>query len=67
MEAGTFTRLELHTNATHLGRDRVRVALNAAPLPQTWHFSLDAASRETYRAVKGGTTSGGGGEPPRLP
>lgn len=53
VEAGTFTRLELHTNATHLGRDRVRVALNAAPLPQTWHFSLDAASRETYRAVKG--------------
>jgi radical SAM protein with 4Fe4S-binding SPASM domain len=53
VESGTFTRLELHTNATHLGRDRVRVALNAAPIPQTWHFSLDAASAPTYRRVKG--------------
>ena len=53
VEAGTFGRLELHTNATHLGRDRVRVALNSAPLPQTWHFSLDAATAETYRQVKG--------------
>ncbi len=53
VEFGTFTRLELHTNATHLGRDRVRVALNAAPIPQTWHFSLDAATAATYRRVKG--------------
>ncbi len=50
---GTFQRVELHTNATHLGRDRVRVALNASPVPQTWHFSLDAATPERYRTIKG--------------
>ena len=52
-EFGTFRRVELHTNATHLGRDRVRVALNAAPVPQTWHLSIDAATPERYRAIKG--------------
>ncbi len=50
---GAFARVELHSNATHLGRDRVRTALNASPVPQTWHFSLDAASRDTYASIKG--------------
>ncbi|MBM4365492.1 MAG: radical SAM protein [Deltaproteobacteria bacterium] len=50
---GAFARVELHTNATHLGRDRVRIALNASPVPQTWHLSLDAASRDTYARIKG--------------
>jgi radical SAM protein with 4Fe4S-binding SPASM domain len=53
VDGHVFARVELHTNATHLTADRVRVALNAAPVPQTWHFSLDAATRETYRRVKG--------------
>ena len=51
--AGTFDRIELHTNATHLGRDRIRTALNRSSIPQTWHFSLDAATRGTYARVKG--------------
>ncbi len=50
---GTFRRVEIHTNATHLGRDRVRVALNASPVPQTWHFSIDAATADRYRSIKG--------------
>lgn len=50
---GVFGRVELHTNATHLGRDRIRIALNQSPIPQTWHLSLDAATRGTYAAVKG--------------
>lgn len=50
---GVFDRVEVHTNATHLGRDRVRSALNDAPTRQTWHLSLDAARRDTYRAIKG--------------
>ncbi len=50
---GAFARVELHTNATHLGRERVRTALNASPVPQSWHFSLDAASRDTYGTIKG--------------
>ncbi len=53
VEHRTFARVELHTNATHLGRDRVRAALNAAPVPQTWHLSLDADTSDTYRCVKG--------------
>jgi hypothetical protein len=53
VDHGSFGQIELHTNATHLGRDRVRAALNAAPVRQVWHLSLDAATRETYRRVKG--------------
>ena len=51
--AGVFGRVELHTNATHLGAAQVRAALNLAPVPQVWHFSLDAATVPTYRAIKG--------------
>ena len=53
VEGGVFGKVEVHTNATHLSADKVRTALNAAPLPQVWHFSLDAATRHTYRRVKG--------------
>lgn len=52
-EHGVFRRVELHTNATHLDEGRRKAALNAAPVPQTLHLSLDAATRETYRRVKG--------------
>ncbi len=51
--AGVFGKVELHTNATHLGPANVRAALNLAPVPQVWHLSLDAATRETYRRIKG--------------
>ncbi len=50
---GLFGAIEIHTNGTHLGRDRVRIALNESPVPQTWHFSIDASTAETYRRVKG--------------
>lgn len=53
VEHGTFGRVEVHTNATHLTEDRVRLALNAAPVPQTWHLTLDADTSETYRHLKG--------------
>ncbi len=53
VDHGTFGQVELHTNATHLGRDRVRAALNTAPVRQVWHLSLDAATRDAYRRVKG--------------
>lgn len=51
--AGVFGKVELHTNATHLGSEQVRVALNLAPVPQVWHLSLDAATAGTYRRIKG--------------
>ncbi len=50
---GTFRRVEVHTNGTHLTEARTRVALNAADVDQPWHFSLDAITRDTYRRVKG--------------
>lgn len=53
VQHGTFAKVEVHSNATHLSPARVAAALNEAPLPQVWHLSLDAASVETYRAVKG--------------
>ena len=52
-EHGTFGQIEVHTNATHLTPERVRVALNASPVPQVWHLTLDADTGETYRAIKG--------------
>lgn len=48
-----FGKLEIHTNATHLSEEKARVALNASPVPQVWHFSLDAARRDTYHRIKG--------------
>ncbi|MCB9781201.1 MAG: radical SAM protein [Alphaproteobacteria bacterium] len=50
---GTFGKVEVHTNGTHLTDARVRVALNDADVEQPWHFSLDAIERETYLKVKG--------------
>jgi len=52
-EHGTFGQIEVHTNATHLTGPKVRVALNASPVPQVWHLTLDAHTRETYLAIKG--------------
>ncbi len=48
-----FGKVELHSNATHLDLGHARVLLNAASVRQVLHFSLDAASRETYRVIKG--------------
>lgn len=49
----TFGKVEVHTNGTHLTPARAAAALNAAPVPQVWHLSLDAATRDTYLRVKG--------------
>jgi hypothetical protein len=50
---GTFGKVEVHTNGTHLSPARAAAALNAAAVPQVWHLSLDAATVETYKKVKG--------------
>jgi MoaA/NifB/PqqE/SkfB family radical SAM enzyme len=52
-EHGVFERIEVHTNATHLTADRVRLALNQSPVPQTWHLTLDATTPETWKRIKG--------------
>ena len=53
VQHAVFSRIEVHTNATHLSADRIRGALNAAPIEQHWHFSLDAITRSTYTTIKG--------------
>ena len=49
----TFGKIEVHSNATHLDAAKVGALLNRATVPQVLHLSLDAATRETYLAVKG--------------
>ena len=53
VQHGVFSRIEVHTNATHLTEARIDGALNAAPIEQHWHFSLDAITRSTYTTIKG--------------
>lgn len=55
-----FRSFKLHTNAVLLGPERIRRLLRLAEAPhldpatfETVHFSLDAATRQTYREVKG--------------
>ena len=50
---GTFGKVEVHTNGTHLTAARSQVALNDADVEQPWHLSLDAIDRQTYLRVKG--------------
>ena len=53
LQHGIFGRIEVHTNATHLGVERTKALLNQADIEQVLHFSLDAARTETYRQIKG--------------
>lgn len=48
-----FGQIEVHTNGTHLDFAGATGLLNLSPVPQVWHFSLDAASSGTYLKVKG--------------
>jgi len=50
---GTFGKVELHTNATHLNARFTSALLNESSIPQVLHFSLDATDRELYFEVKG--------------
>jgi len=52
-KARVFGKIELHTNGTHLLGAAAQVALNDVPVPQVWHFSLDAATQATYVRIKG--------------
>ncbi len=48
-----FNNIELHTNATLLKREYMDLAFENQDLRQTWHFTLDAINKETYKAIKG--------------
>ncbi len=50
---GTFGKVELHTNATHLSPRIASALLNDSTVPQVMHFSLDATDRDRYLSVKG--------------
>lgn len=49
---GTFEKIEVHTNATHLTPRVTASLLNEAQVPTVIHFSLDATERERYLVVK---------------
>ena len=48
-----FTRIEVHTNAIRMDINVIDVLINSADIPQTIHFSLDAATEDTYKKIKG--------------
>jgi len=50
---GTFAKVELHSNATHLNSRFTAALLNESHIPQVLHFSLDATDRDRYLDVKG--------------
>lgn len=50
---GTFDKVEVHTNGTHLTPARAQALLNVGAVDQVLHFSLDAATQPTYLRVKG--------------
>jgi radical SAM protein with 4Fe4S-binding SPASM domain len=50
---GTFGKIEVHSNATHLSERKVASLLNESEVPQVIHFSLDATDRDLYLKVKG--------------
>lgn len=50
---GTFGKVEVHTNATHLSAARTAALLNDSAVPTVLHLSLDAATGETYHRIKG--------------
>ncbi len=53
VRAGVFRRVELHTNAVLLDEEIAAAVADSPGGEQRWHLSLDAATPETYRAVKG--------------
>ena len=50
---GTFGKVEVHSNATHLSPAKVAALLNESDVPQVIHFSLDATDRDLYLKLKG--------------
>ena len=48
-----FGKIEVHTNAVLLSQTKIAGLLNNCSVPQVIHFSLDAATRETYNKIKG--------------
>jgi len=48
-----FNKVEVHTNALPLGPAQRRAAVINQDVPAKWHISLDAVTRDTYRAIKG--------------
>lgn len=47
-----FNKVEVHTNGYLLDDEIMSIALEYKDVVQRWHFSLDAASRATYRKIK---------------
>ena len=48
-----FSRIEVHTNAVRMDVNIIDALLNSSDIPQSLHLSLDAATDETYKKIKG--------------
>lgn len=48
-----FSRVEVHTNAVRMDINIIDALLNSSRIPQSIHLSLDAATDETYKKIKG--------------
>lgn len=51
--AKLFNTVTVHTNAVKLTGEIAALAAAHCDVRQQWHFSIDAATRGTYRAIKG--------------
>ena len=49
----TFDQIEVHTNAVPLHENIVDAVLKFGDQKQKWHFTIDAATRETFKRIKG--------------
>jgi radical SAM protein with 4Fe4S-binding SPASM domain len=48
-----FSKIEVHTNAVRMDINIIDALLNSSSIPQVIHFSLDAATADTYKKIKG--------------
>ena len=53
VEHGIFAKIEVHSNTVLLDKEKRAVLLNSASVPQVFHCSLDATTRDTYQKIKG--------------
>jgi len=51
-EKKMFSTINIHTNAFYLSREIIDILKKYPDIPQTWHLTLDANTKETYLKIK---------------
>lgn len=52
MKSSLFNKIEVHTNGYLLNEKIISTIFKYKNVVQRWHFSLDAATKETYKKIK---------------